>query len=77
VVVASLRSWGAVPEEMAANLENAAHMSAIVPFQAPWYAEWELYANGVLQNVLGGRTSPDEGAQLWSKKAKELAARYK
>jgi hypothetical protein len=52
-------------------------MSAMVPFQAPWYAEWELYANGVLQNVLGGRTSPDEGAQLWTKKAKELAARYK
>jgi ABC-type glycerol-3-phosphate transport system substrate-binding protein len=77
VVVASLKSWGAVPDDMAANLENAAHMSAIVPFQAPWYAEWELYANGVLQNVLGGRVSPDEGAQLWTKKARELAARYK
>jgi ABC-type glycerol-3-phosphate transport system substrate-binding protein len=77
VVVASLRSWGAAPEDVATNLEHAAHMSAVVPFQAPWYAEWELYANGILQNVLGGRTSPDEGAQLWSNKAKELAARYK
>jgi multiple sugar transport system substrate-binding protein len=77
VVVASLRSWGADPADVAANLENAVHMSEVVPFQAPWYAEWELYANGVLQNVLGGRTSPEEAAQLWNSKAKELAARYK
>jgi len=76
-VAASLRSWGADPAQVAANLENAVHMSAVVPFQAVWYAEWELYANGVLQNVLGGRTSPEEGAQLWTKRAKELAARYK
>jgi ABC-type glycerol-3-phosphate transport system substrate-binding protein len=76
-VAASLRSWGADPAQVAANLENAVHMSAVVPFQAVWYAEWELYANGVLQNVLGGRTSPEEGVQLWAKRAKELAARYK
>jgi ABC-type glycerol-3-phosphate transport system substrate-binding protein len=77
VVMASLREWGADPADVAANLENAVHMSEVVPFQAPWYAEWELYANGVLQTVLGGRTSPEEGAQLWTGKAKELAARYK
>jgi ABC-type glycerol-3-phosphate transport system substrate-binding protein len=76
-VAASLRSWGADPADVAANLENAVHMSEVVPFQAPWYAEWELYANGVLQNVLGGRASPEEGARLWTAKAKELAARYK
>ena len=76
-VAASLRDWGADPGQVAANLDNAVHMSAVVPFQAVWYAEWELYANGVLQTVLGGRTSPEEGAQLWAKKAKELAARYK
>jgi hypothetical protein len=76
-VAASLRAWGAEPGQVAANLENAVHMSAVVPFQAVWYAEWELYANGVLQNVLGGRTSPEDGVQLWGKKAKELAARYR
>jgi ABC-type glycerol-3-phosphate transport system substrate-binding protein len=76
-VAASLRSWGADPAQIAANLENAVHMSEVVPFQAVWYAEWELYANGVLQDVLSGRSSPEEGIQLWSKKAKALAARYK
>ena len=76
-VAASIRSWGGDPAQVAANLENAVHMSAVVPFQAVWYAEWELYANGVLQNVLGGRTSPEEGVQLWAKRAKELAARYR
>jgi ABC-type glycerol-3-phosphate transport system substrate-binding protein len=76
-VAASLRGWGADPADVAANLENAVHMSELVPFQAPWYAEWELYANGVLQNVLGGRATPEEGAQLWASKAKELAARYR
>lgn len=77
LVTASLRSWGANPADVAANLENAVHMSEVVPFQAVWYAEWELYANGILQNVLGGRTPPEEAAQLWASKAKELAARYK
>ncbi len=76
-VAASLRAWGADPSQVAANLDNAVHMSAVVPFQAVWYAEWELYANGVLQNVLGGRISAEEGVQLWAKKAKELSARYK
>ena len=76
-VAASLRSWGADPAQVAANLENAVHMSAVVPFQAPWYAEWELYANGVLQNVLGGRVSAEDGIQQWARKAKELSARYK
>lgn len=76
-VAASLRSWGADPAQVAANLENAVHMSQVVPFQSVWYAEWELYANGVLQNVLGGRVTPEEGLQQWSKRAKELAARYK
>ena len=75
-VAASLRSWGADPEQMAANLENAVHMSAVVPFQAVWYAEWELYANGVLQEVLSDRTSPEDGVALWSEKAKALAKRY-
>lgn len=76
-VAASLRSWGADPAQVAANLENAVHMSEVVPFQSVWYAEWELYANGVLQNVLGGRLTPEEGVQQWSKRAKDLAARYK
>ena len=77
VVAASLRSWGADPADVAANLESAVHMSAVVPFQAPWYAEWELYANGILQDVLGGRTTPEEAARLWTAKATDLAARYK
>ena len=77
LVAASLRSWGADPADVAANLEHAVHMSEVVPFQAVWYAEWELYANGILQNVLGGRTPPEEAVQLWASKAKELAARYK
>lgn len=76
-VAASIRSWGGNPTLIAANLENAVHMSGVVPFQALWYAEWELYATGVLQEVLSGRTSPESGAQLWTKKARELAARYK
>jgi len=76
-VAASIRSWGGNPALIAANLENAVHMSGVVPFQALWYAEWELYATGVLQEVLSGRISPEDGAQLWTKKAKELAARYK
>ena len=76
-VAASLRSWGADPSDVAANLENAVHMSAVVPFQAVWYAEWELYANGVLQDVLSGRTSPADGVALWSEKAKALAERFK
>ncbi len=76
-VSASIRSWGGNPALIASNLDNAVHMSGVVPFQALWYAEWELYATGVLQEVLSGRRSPDDGAQLWTKKAKELAARYK
>ncbi len=77
MVASSLRAWGADPADVAANLENAVHMTEVVPFQATWYAEWELYANGILQNVLGGRTSPEEAVHLWATKAKELAARYK
>lgn len=76
-VASSLRSWGADPEEVEQNLENAIHMSAVVPFQAPWYAEWELYANGGLQDVLSGRTTAEEALGLWSERAKALAARYK
>jgi multiple sugar transport system substrate-binding protein len=75
-VSASLKSWGADPSDMAANLKNALAMNEVVPFQAPWYAEWELYANGVLQSVLAGRVKPEEGATQWSEKAKQLAARY-
>jgi multiple sugar transport system substrate-binding protein len=75
-VAASLRSWGADPADVAANLENAVHMSEVVPFQSVWYAEWELYANGVLQDVLSGRTTPEDGLALWSEKAKALAQRY-
>ena len=52
-------------------------MSAVVPFQAVWYSEWETYANGVLQDMLAGRTSPEQGGSAWSAKAKELAARYR
>ncbi|GEM_PF-2717706 len=76
-VAASLRSWGADPAQVEANLENAVPMSAIVPFQAVWYSEWEQDANGVLQDMLVGRTPVEQGAQAWSAKAKELAARYK
>jgi len=75
-VAASLKSWGADPADVAANLRNAIAMSQVVPFQAPWYAEWELYANGVLQSVLSGRVKPEEGVKQWSEKAKQLAARY-
>ncbi len=76
-VSASLVSWGADPSDMAANLKNALAMNQVVPFQAVWYAEWELFANGVLQNVLAGRVKPEDGANQWSDKAKQLAARYK
>jgi multiple sugar transport system substrate-binding protein len=76
VVAASLKSWGADPADVAANLRNALAMNQVVPFQAPWYAEWELYANGVLQSVLGGRVKPEDGVKQWSEKAKQLAARY-
>jgi multiple sugar transport system substrate-binding protein len=76
-VATSLRSWGGNPTLIASNLDNAIHMSGVIPFQALWYAEWELYAIGVLQTVLSGRTSPEDGAQAWTKKARELAARYK
>lgn len=76
VVAASLKSWGADPSDVAGNLRNALAMNEVVPFQAPWYAEWELYANGVLQSVLAGRMKPEEGAKQWSEKAKQLAARY-
>jgi ABC-type glycerol-3-phosphate transport system substrate-binding protein len=76
-VAASLRSWGADPEQVEASLEGATHMSEVVPFQSLWYAEWELYANGVLQDVLSGRTSPENALKLWSEKAKALAERYK
>jgi multiple sugar transport system substrate-binding protein len=77
VVAASLKSWGANPADVGANLRNAQAMNQEVPFQAPWYAEWELYANGVLQSVLAGRVKPEEGAKQWSDKAKQLASRYK
>ncbi len=76
-ISASLKSWGADPASVGANLENAIHMSAVVPFQAVWYAEWEQYANGVLQEALSGRIKPEQAAQQWSSKAKSLAARYK
>jgi multiple sugar transport system substrate-binding protein len=76
-VAASIRSWGGNPTLIASNLDNAIHMSGVIPFQALWYAEWELYAIGVLQTVLSGRTSPEDGVQAWTKKARELAARYK
>ena len=76
-VAASLKSWGADPANMAANLKNALAMNQVVPFQAVWYAEWELFANGVLQSVLAGRVKPEDGANQWSEKAKQLAARYK
>jgi len=76
-VSASLRSWGADPAQVAANLENAVPMSAVVPFQAVWYSEWETYANGVLQDLLAGRIAPEQCAQAWSSRAKDLAARYK
>jgi multiple sugar transport system substrate-binding protein len=77
VVAASLRSWGADPADVASNLLNAVHMREVVPFQAVWYAEWELYANGVLQNVLSGRATPEDGARQWSERAKALAARFR
>ena len=77
VVDDSLRSWGADPSQVEANLESAVPMSAVVPFQAVWYSEWEAYANGVLQDMLAGRTSPQQGGSAWSAKAKELAARYR
>jgi len=77
VVAQSLRSWGADPSQIESNLENAVPMSAVVPFQAVWYSEWEQYANGVLQDMLAGRTPPEQGGSAWSAKAKELAARYR
>jgi multiple sugar transport system substrate-binding protein len=77
VVAQSLRSWGADPDQVESNLESAVPMSAVVPFQAVWYSEWEAYANGVLQDMLAGRTSPEQGGSAWSAKAKELAARYR
>jgi hypothetical protein len=76
-VAASLKSWGADPADVAANLRSALAMNQVVPFQAPWYAEWELYANGVLQSVLAGRVKPEDGVKQWSDKAKQLAARYR
>ncbi len=76
-VAASLRSWGADPANVAANLAAAVPMNQVVPFQAAWYAEWEQYANGILQDVLGGRQTPERGASLWSGRAKALAARYR
>lgn len=76
-IAASLKSWGADPSVVAANLANAEHMSGVVPFQALWYAEWEQYATGVLQEVLAGRTSPEDGAKSMTARAKALAARYK
>lgn len=77
VIAESLKSWGADPSVVASNLSNAVHMSGVVPFQAVWYAEWEQYANGVLQEILAGRTSPDDGAKSMTARAKALAARYK
>jgi hypothetical protein len=77
VIAASLKSWGADPSVVALNLANAVHMSDVVPFQAVWYAEWEQYANGVLQEILAGRTSPEDGAKSLTARAKAFAARYK
>jgi multiple sugar transport system substrate-binding protein len=76
-IATSLKSWGADPADVAANLANAEHMSAVVPFQAVWYAEWEQYATGVLQEVLAGRTTVEDGAASMSARAKALAERYK
>ena len=76
VIAASLQSWGANPDVVASSLANAMHMSGVVPFQAVWYAEWEQYANGVLQEILAGRTSPESGAQSMTERAKALASRY-
>jgi multiple sugar transport system substrate-binding protein len=73
----SLKSWGAEPADVGANLAHAVHMSDVVPFQAVWYAEWEQYANGILQEILAGRTTPENGARSVSERAKALAARYK
>lgn len=77
VIAASLKSWGADPDVVASNLTHAVHMSGVVPFQAVWYAEWEQYANGVLQEMLAGRTAPEDGAKSMTARAKALAARYK
>ena len=76
-IAASLRSWGGDPDVVASNLAHAIHMSGVVPFQAIWYAEWEQYANGVLQEILAGRTSPEDGAKSMTTRARALAARYK
>jgi multiple sugar transport system substrate-binding protein len=76
-VRASLASWGADPDGMAAYLEKAVHLSKVVPYQELWYFEWQELADKQLQEVLAGRMSPEDGARAMSQNAKRLAARYK
>jgi multiple sugar transport system substrate-binding protein len=76
-VRASLQSWGADPDKLAASLDKAVHLGEIVPYQELWYFEWQEYADKQLQEILAGRLSPEDGARNMSQNAKRLAARYK
>ncbi len=72
----SIESWGGDPDKMAGYLDKAVHLDDVVPYQQLWYFEWQEYADKLLQEILAGRQSPEEGAKLMTERAVRLSRRY-
>lgn len=76
-VRASIESWGGSPDDLAKQLESAVAMSDLIPFfKTTWYFEWQETGDKILQEVLSGQISPEDGLKRMSDRAKQLARRY-
>jgi hypothetical protein len=52
-------------------------MSDMIPFfNTVWYFEWQETGDKLLQEVLSGQISPEDGLARMSDRAKQLARRY-
>ena len=76
-VRASIQSWGGDPDQIEGFLENAVAISEVVPFSKLWYFEWQEYADKLLQEVLAGHMSVEDGTAKMTERAQQLARRYK
>jgi multiple sugar transport system substrate-binding protein len=75
-VRASVQSWGGDPDKLEQSLEHAVAINDVVPFSTLWYFEWQEYADKLLQDILIGRISPEDGTAKMTERANQLARRY-
>jgi multiple sugar transport system substrate-binding protein len=73
---AYFESWKVSADDVARNLETAQHFTAVLPYNAQWYQEWQEWADHKLQDVYAGKIGVEAAVKEMEQRALQLSKRY-